>query len=90
MSNDPLVIIEMRNGEVEAHHCYNGARCVVVDHSAPHDWAYQVEQEGDETLRQRVAQATVGHKNDKRHAAIAAKVQAHIEGRPALTVVRDD
>ena len=66
-------------------------RFLVVDERAPNDRVYEItDRETPGTIAAIIGDDEMHNKHDARHAAVAAKVLAYVEGRPRLTVVRDE
>lgn len=64
-------------------------RVFVVDERAPSDRVYELTDRCDEDeIVTLLRDDPVGSKNDSRHAAIEAKILAHVKGRPHLEVVK--
>lgn len=68
---------------------FGDARLFIVDENVPHDRVFEMLDREDQELFEKIIPpgAEIGSKNDARHPAIEAKVNAYVDGRKHLSVV---
>lgn len=69
----------------------NGARLIIIDDRAPDDRAYEWSTETPANeIEAMLGDVALGSKSDVRHPALANKVEAALDGRPMLSIVKGD
>lgn len=88
-----VVVVQFDEAGEVNYHVYGdeSVRLFIVDERAPHDRVFEwTRREAPTALREMIPDgADIGHSGDARHAAVEHAVNAYMEGRPRLSVVRE-
>jgi hypothetical protein len=67
-----------------------GVRLLVIDERCQSDRVYEVENRPEAEIVGLIGESEIGHGNDERMPAIKARIEAGLDGRPYLEVVKPE
>lgn len=87
----PVCVVHISENGDETYSVFGAARMLIIDERAPHDRIYEISSRMDaRELAALIGESEIGHAEDERHEAIAACINAAIDGRKHLSIVSSE